>query len=128
MELGAQPSAIRQVGYVWIDARETEELHAQSKTSQNVSPTGAIDILPKAREELCKQFVEYVESLAKGFQRPETYQGIDGVIEVRNAIDALDRAIENRWERTTKHQRGLASAYRLVSVEKGINNPDDLDG
>ena len=86
------------------------------------------DVLPKAREELRKQFMEYVESLAKGFQRPKTYEDIDGVIKVRKAIDALDHAIENRWGESKHASKGVTSGYRPISVEKGINNPDDLDG
>jgi hypothetical protein len=60
--------------------------------------------------------------------RPKTYEDIDGVIRVRKAIDALDHAIENRWGESKQASKGVASAYRPISVEKGINNPDDLDG
>jgi hypothetical protein len=84
--------------------------------------------LRKAREELRKQFVEYVESLAKGFQRPKTYEDIDGVIKLRKAIDALDHAIENHWGEGDPGPKALTSAYRPVIVEKGVNDPDELDG
>lgn len=84
--------------------------------------------LRKARDELRKQFMEYVESLAKGFQRPKTYEDIDGVIKLRKAIDALDHAIANQWGEGDPAPKALTSAYRPVAVEKGINNPDDLDG
>jgi hypothetical protein len=53
--------------------------------------------LRKAREELCKQFMGYVESLAKGFHRAQTDEDIDGVIRLRKAIDALDQAIAKGW-------------------------------
>ena len=52
----------------------------------------------------------------------------DRVIKLRKAIDALDRAIENRWGQAKQASKGLTSAYRPVAVEKAINNPDDLDG
>jgi hypothetical protein len=85
------------------------------------------EILPKAREELRKQFMQYVESLAKGFQRARTYEDIDGVIKLRKAIDALDHAIENHWGESEQASKALTSAYHPVTVEKGINNPDDLE-
>ena len=50
------------------------------------------------------------------------------MIKLRKAIDALDRAIENRWGQAKQASKGLTSAYRPVAVEKAINNPDDLDG
>jgi hypothetical protein len=84
--------------------------------------------LRKAREELRKQFMAYVESLAKGFNRPQTYEDIDGVIKLRKAIDTLDHAIENRWGEGDPAQKALTSGYRPVMVEKAVNNPDELDG
>jgi hypothetical protein len=83
--------------------------------------------LRKAHEELRKQFMGYVDSLAKGFHRPQTYEDIDGVIKLRKAIDALDHAIANRWWDGDSESKALTSAYRPVTVEKGVNNPDDLD-
>ena len=85
------------------------------------------EILPKAREELRKQFMQYVESLAKGFQRARTYEDIDGVIKLRKAIDALDHAIEDHWVESGQASKTLTSACHPVTVEKAINNPDDLE-
>jgi hypothetical protein len=70
----------------------------------------------------------WTQSIAKGFQRTKTYGDIDRVIKLRKAIDALDRAIENRWGQAKQASKGLTSAYRPVAVEEAINNPDDLDG
>ena len=84
--------------------------------------------LRKAREELRKQFMAYVESLAKGFHRPQTYEDIDGVIKLRKAIDTLDHAIENHWGEGDAAPKALTSEYRPVIVEKAVNDPDELDG
>ena len=60
--------------------------------------------LQKAREELRKQFMGYVGSLAKGFNRAQTYEDIDGVIKLRKAIDALDQAIAKGWARESSSE------------------------
>src|ERR1700758_4825422 len=84
--------------------------------------------LRKAREELRKQFMGFGQPLAKGFTRPQTYEDIDGVIKLRKAIDTLDHAIENHWGEGDSAPKALTSEYRPVSVEKAVNDPDELDG
>ena len=61
----------------------------------------------KAREELRKQFMAYVQSLAKGFQRPQTYEDIDGVIKLRKAIDTLDPRSKTTGGRASPLRRQL---------------------
>jgi hypothetical protein len=53
--------------------------------------------LKSAREELRKQFISYAEVLTKGFDRSRTYGDIEQIIKLREAIDALDHAIEKSW-------------------------------
>jgi hypothetical protein len=64
-----------------VDAQMSEELEA----------------LKKAREELRKQFISRAVSLAQGFKRPKTSEDIEEILKLRNAIDALDHAIDNSW-------------------------------
>jgi hypothetical protein len=56
-----------------------------------------LETLKKAREEMRKQFLGYAESLAKGFQRGQTYGDIEEIVKIADAIEALDKAIEKGW-------------------------------
>ena len=56
-----------------------------------------LETLKKAREELRKQFLGYAESLAKGFQRAQTYEDREEIVKIAEAIEALDKAIEKGW-------------------------------
>jgi hypothetical protein len=56
-----------------------------------------LETLSKAREELHKPFLSCAESLAKGFQRGQTYGDIEDIVKIQDAIEALDRAIEKGW-------------------------------
>jgi hypothetical protein len=49
------------------------------------------------------------------------------VIKLRKAIDALDHAIEDHWVESGQASKTLTSACHPVTVEKAINNPDDLE-
>jgi hypothetical protein len=46
---------------------------------------------------LRKQILGYAESLAKGFQRGQTYGDIEEIVKIADAIEALDKAIEKGW-------------------------------
>jgi hypothetical protein len=55
----------------------------------------SVERLLQGREELRREFMEYVENLATNHAAEDD---IDQVV-MREAIDALDHAIEGHWER-----------------------------
>jgi hypothetical protein len=58
----------------------------------------------KAKEELRKQFVAVAEAIANRQQRSPSFMDLDQLPRLRQAIDALDHAMENHWERERPHQ------------------------
>ena len=54
----------------------------------------SVERLCQAREQLRRQFMEYVENLATGNSADDD---IDQVVSLREAIDALDHAIKGGW-------------------------------
>jgi hypothetical protein len=71
-------------------ASESEQRKARKMNEQ-------LETLKKARDEMRKQFLGYAESLAKGFQRGQTYGDIEEIVKIADAIEALDKAIEKGW-------------------------------
>lgn len=61
--------------------------------------------LQKAREELRKQFVAVTEAIANRQQHPQSFIETDQIIRLRQAIDALDHAINGHWEREPPHTK-----------------------
>jgi len=84
--------------------------------------------LRKAREVLRKQFISQAEAVVGNLPAAKLAGAFEEIIQLRQAIDALDHAIENRWGEGAPAPKALASEYRPAVVEKGINDPDDLEG
>ncbi len=59
----------------------------------------SLETLQKAREELRQQFIAVAEAIANRQKRSPFFMDMDQIIRLRQAIDALDHAINNQWER-----------------------------
>jgi hypothetical protein len=60
-----------------------------------------IDDLKKARETLVDLRRQWAKALVGGYKRGDTETAIKGIVEVQQAIDAVDRALEEEddvWE------------------------------
>ena len=86
-----------------------------------------LKILEGARNELQKQLISIADSIAKGFQRTQTFEDIDHLIKIQAAIEALNRAMEIIPLRTLATPRGTSPleqfAYRNHSSAEKFN-PD----
>jgi hypothetical protein len=60
--------------------------------------------LRKAREELRKQFNSLAEAIANRPARSPSILDMDQLVRLRQAIDTLDHAIANHWDREAPHQ------------------------
>ncbi len=58
-----------------------------------------LETLQRAREELRKQFMAVAEAIANRQRRSPSFMDMDQIIRLRQAIDALDHAITNAWQR-----------------------------
>ena len=91
-----------------------------------------LKILEGARNELQKQLISIADSIAKGFQRTQTFEDIDHLIKIQAAIEALNRAMEIIPLRTLTTPPGTSPleqfAYRNHSSEPHVEpekfNPD----
>jgi len=63
----------------------------------------SVENLRKAREQLHVQFNTLADAIANRPARSPSILNMDQLVRLRQAIDALDHAIENHWERETPH-------------------------
>jgi hypothetical protein len=82
----------------------------------------SVERLCQAREQLRRQFMEYVENLATGDSADDD---IDQVVSLREAIDALDHAIKGGWHepsseprRHPAHDQSLLDFANLRALER----------
>ena len=63
----------------------------------------SLDSLQKAREQLRMQFNTLGDAVANRAVRSPSILDMDQLVRLRQAIDALDHAINNHWRRETPH-------------------------
>lgn len=73
--------------------------------------------LKKARDELRKQFMDHSESIANNFQ----FMDADQLIRLRQAIDALDHAIDKGWATPTITRGAFSGSEAHIGHEAGRN-------
>ena len=73
----------------------------------------SIERLRQAREQLRLEFIEYVEDLATGGS-----DEIEHIVNLRHAIDALDHAIKNGWDREPPSQPPLSQSSTWMEADQ----------
>ena len=85
----------------------------------------SVERLCQAREQLRRQFMEYVENLATGDSADDDADDdIDQVVNLREAIDALDHAIKGGWHEPSSEPGVLESRTWMEADEDELKARD----